>query len=193
MISRWDNLSEKSSLVLSSGKLNEEGKCNHGTWGFNSNHVIQSSGPVSYELGRFTDSEISVSICECRDLESVEQLSHQRTCEPSRRNSNPKIETLLSEGSPREEMSRKIGKQRSLKKAKSRPLKHVISQNFFRKVSVLEGPQNYLKSEPCLAQGSPPEDRASVFLEPASHLSFWWKGVPTSIPWRTIHHCQYYW
>ena len=61
--------------------------------------------------------------------------SHTREpAKPSRRNSNPKIETLLSEGSPREEMSLKIGNQGSLKKAKSRPFKHVISHNFFAKL-----------------------------------------------------------
>ena len=52
---------------------------------------------------------------------------------PTRPNSTPKIETLLSEGPPREEMSRKIGNQGSPKKAKSRPFDYLISHNFFTK------------------------------------------------------------
>ena len=47
------------------GRLNEEDKRELGTWGLNSDHVIQSSGCVCYELGRFTASEILVSLCGC--------------------------------------------------------------------------------------------------------------------------------
>ena len=39
------------------GRLNEEDQCKPGTWGLNSNHVIQSIGCVCYELGRFTGSQ----------------------------------------------------------------------------------------------------------------------------------------
>ena len=89
----------------------------------------------------------------------------------SRHNSNPIIETPLSEGGDVPEKKERV----SLKRPKSRPFNCGISHKCLQSFRV-GGCQNKVNRKPCLAQGPPLEEGEGLrFLEPALRLSFWWK------------------
>ena len=107
------------------GRLNKEDKCKPGTGGLNSNHVIQSGGVGAFPRFGNPSEHLWLPVPvkpECRDLGSVDQLPHHRTCETDQTEQHPENRDPPF-WSPREEMSRKIGNQGSPQKGQSETLK----------------------------------------------------------------------
>ena len=116
-------------------------------WGLNSIHVIQSGGCVCSELGRFTGSQNSVSICGCQfqrglpivnaKIRGVWISSHAREpAKPTRTNSIPKsfLKGLRTRRCPEKSGTKGLQKKGQIDTLQLRDFPQCL-----RRPSVLEG------------------------------------------------------